>query len=397
MMAVEASPSRPRYTARWLDSPFVCVPPVAIAYVLLLLYRVAPYGYDLSALITLGDRFANPALTPPNVKIHERSPGYDGQFYYRVALDPFTSERTAHGIVLDHPAYRHQRILYPLTAWALALGRRDAIPTTLVIVNLFSLCGIAYLGGVYAQLVGRHPLWGLAFPLYPGFVLSLVRDLSEILAAGMLLGSLVALRCRAHNLATTFIVLAVLARETAMLAVAGAFGALVYQRFVTRSEFALPVRFVVVPSAVFVSWQIVMFFNWGTLTAVGVRAFDAPVIAFVDFLRSVAAFDTYVRKVWLIEVLGLIVFGGSVLWATLRSIGDSLYERTSWLLYTILILTLGRAVWVEDWAFLRATSEFYTFGTAVLLGSRTAVMLPAFAAMGASLAVLVRSFLLARH
>jgi hypothetical protein len=39
----------------------------------------------------------------------------------------------------DVPAYRYQRILYPVAARALALGNADLVPWTLIIVNVIAL------------------------------------------------------------------------------------------------------------------------------------------------------------------------------------------------------------------------------------------------------------------
>ena len=59
--------------------------------------------------------------------------GYDGQFAYWIARDPTPAVT---GAYLDVPAYRYQRILYPLLAWALAAGQAALVPWTLVAVNL---------------------------------------------------------------------------------------------------------------------------------------------------------------------------------------------------------------------------------------------------------------------
>ena len=42
---------------------------------------------------------------------------------------------------------------------------------------------LGLLGGLAAQEAGRHALWGLIVPGFPGFVMTLARDLSEITAA----------------------------------------------------------------------------------------------------------------------------------------------------------------------------------------------------------------------
>src|SRR5690349_2063764 len=54
--------------------------------------------------------------------------GYDGQFYLYIALDPLHARG-----YLDVPAYRYARPLYPLAARALALGRKGAVPWTLLL------------------------------------------------------------------------------------------------------------------------------------------------------------------------------------------------------------------------------------------------------------------------
>ena len=54
---------------------------------------------------------------PPGVMIGDpNAAGYDGQFYYRLALDPFNWNKTAFGITMDQ-SYRYTRIGYPALAW----------------------------------------------------------------------------------------------------------------------------------------------------------------------------------------------------------------------------------------------------------------------------------------
>src|SRR4029079_5166124 len=64
--------------------------------------------------------------------------GYDGQFFLYIARDPA-------GAVpyLDNPSYRYGRIVYPLAARGLALGRQDAIPLALIVLTLLAVerCG----------------------------------------------------------------------------------------------------------------------------------------------------------------------------------------------------------------------------------------------------------------
>src|SRR5206468_13025460 len=119
-----------------------------------------------------------------------KSSGFDGQFYYRLALNPFTSQATEFGITIDVPPLRHQRILYPLLTWILSLGRPSLVPMVLVLINFIALCVMGWIGGAFSQSLKQHALWGVFLPLYPGFLLVLSRDLVEILEVSLLLGSL---------------------------------------------------------------------------------------------------------------------------------------------------------------------------------------------------------------
>src|ERR1700758_5508700 len=90
---------------------------VVLGYGLLTLPILARNGFDPSVFIHAGDRFVDPAHleSPIIVKLH--ADGYDGQFYYRMALAPLRMQQAALGIRFDSPRWRVQRIVYPLLAW----------------------------------------------------------------------------------------------------------------------------------------------------------------------------------------------------------------------------------------------------------------------------------------
>jgi len=100
---------------------------------------------NLSRFIGVGTTFAQPGKTPIGITIASGS-GYDGQFYYRLALDPFDLRHTAYGITFDN-AYRVQRITYSLLVWLAAGGRHGLVSRSLVLVNVLAL---AVLAGVSA-------------------------------------------------------------------------------------------------------------------------------------------------------------------------------------------------------------------------------------------------------
>jgi len=112
--------------------------------------------------------------------------GYDGQFAYFIASDPLNAVP-----YLDVPAYRLQRILYPMLARLTALGQSAYVPMALVLVNMLALA----LGtGAFAILLEqeRSPLWiPVLFLCWFGTSQSLLYDLNEITALGLALWALV--------------------------------------------------------------------------------------------------------------------------------------------------------------------------------------------------------------
>jgi hypothetical protein len=166
----------------------------------------------LNLFIESGTRYSHPALMVPKVS-HVRGKGYDGQFYYRFAINPLNWHPTAYGITIDHP-YRYTRIGYSVVAWLLSAGgHASALPFMLVLVNLLCVAGLAWLGGLLAHESGRHALWGLLLAAYFGLVVSVGRDTSEPLADLCLLGGLLSYRHRRFVLAAFLIGYAVFTNE----------------------------------------------------------------------------------------------------------------------------------------------------------------------------------------
>jgi hypothetical protein len=171
---------------------------------------------DISRFIMSGvKKYSHPREMWPPIG-HVPLSGYDGQFYYRLALDPFNWRHAAYGITMDH-AYRYTRLGYPLLAWALSLGQARLLPLVLVAINLACVAAIGWLGGILARDAGRHALWGLLLVAYFGTVISVGRDTAEPLAGALMLGGLLALRRGRPGLAAALLACAVVTDETMLV------------------------------------------------------------------------------------------------------------------------------------------------------------------------------------
>jgi hypothetical protein len=210
--------------SRWpgLNRPIV---PAVIAFLAWLGFALARLEIwakgNITKFMLLGSGptgFTHAQQLPPGVALGDPGEaGYDGQFYYRLALDPFDWARTAFGITMDQ-SYRYTRIGYPILAWLVSAGQHEAVPSALVAVNLVCVAAMAFLGGMFARDSGRHALWGLAFAAYFGLVISVGRDTAEPLAEACMLAGLLAYRRSRWVLCACLFAAGAITRETILFA-----------------------------------------------------------------------------------------------------------------------------------------------------------------------------------
>jgi len=191
----------------WLR-PWHIVGLAALIYVALTLAR---YSGDPTKFALVGTRY-DPGLPGGTW-------GYDGQFAYQIARDPLGASR-----FLDVPAYRYQRILYPLVARVVAFGQGAFIPWTLIGVNWLALvAGTRFTEDILAGRGVSH-WYALSYGLFGGLMMAVRLDLTEPLAYALVQAGVLAyergpLRARG---AAGLLALAALAKETTLL-VAGGF------------------------------------------------------------------------------------------------------------------------------------------------------------------------------
>jgi hypothetical protein len=138
--------------------------------------------------------------------------GYDGQQAYAIAVDPCGASSK-----LDHPAYRYQRILYPMVARILVLGGEDLIPWSLLVVNLVAACaGVFFLSQLLIER-GVSAWWSLVPLLSFNYLISMRLDLNEPLAYALAIGGLWAFERKRMGWALVAFGLAGLAREAALV------------------------------------------------------------------------------------------------------------------------------------------------------------------------------------
>jgi hypothetical protein len=348
--------------------PVQVVGGVAVAYLVFVVVRLALLGYDPSAFVVAGAISTDPRETPTPVRVVVED-GYDGQFFYRLALNPFTTQRTELGVTMDNPPYRQQRILYPFVVWLLSLGRPEAVPTLMIAVNYASLCVLGWFSARLFQSFGHAPIWGVAVVIYPGLLISLSRDLAEVMEACLLVGSLVMLRQARAWAATALLSAAVLTRETATLVPVAMLLASVMSWLRGERQRVVKWYVIAVPLSLGAVWQAILLAIWRESAQLSTSYhIGVPFGGILPLAASTLKFETFSDWLWFSELCFFLALSIWVVMAWQTSQTD-LFYKVAWLCYGLLNVFLTTQVWADDNAYLRTMLEFYLFGSIVLVTS----------------------------
>jgi hypothetical protein len=359
-----------------LDNPLFTGAVSIVAAGIFVIVRLEFFAHgDITRFIDAGRAFVNPKLAPPGLHVVSGS-GYDGEFYYRLALDPADLHRTAFGITFDS-AYRVQRITYSAITWLVSAGHRSFVPIALVIVNIIGIGVLGFLGGIVAKDSKRRAIYGLLVVGYFGFLFSLGRDLTEISAASFLLAGIIALRREKAVLAGFMIALAALSRETA-LAFAVAYGLFSVYEIATRKR--SPGRkdlAWLIPGVVFVAWQIV---GWSVYRVLPIRADtgDNLRLPFTAMLPAIGHFIWTLPNghsvIWLGELIVLVTM--AVFAATsFKKTSGRRWEKVAWCLAVLIAVSLAPGIWRGEADF-RGFEDLYVLSSVLVLGSRRSLNIP---------------------
>ncbi len=318
---------------------------------ILFLYSLK-FDKNITGFLVIGDYFKAPQIWTSKTIIHNGSVGYDGQFYYYIANDPFISGRTFDHI--DFPAYRYQRIIYPLTAWLLSFGQPSLIPYMMVVVNLLAILLGTYFIILILELNGRSLWYSLFYPIFWGFLLCLLRSLPEPLAItlvvmavfaylkGNLLGQVIGLS------------LAALTQETTLM-VSMAF--LFY--FLRERDFRSSL-YLLIPFLGYLFWQSYIYLHFQTFSFIGgTQNFGPPFLGIIQKFFSLglggSLYEKWAEFMFLALVLVLIMTAFYEIFKYYSPL------TIAFLGYALLTSCFNRLIWVEPWSYARATLGLLVF------------------------------------
>ncbi|MEO6627019.1 MAG: hypothetical protein ABIP03_00470 [Aquihabitans sp.] len=399
---------------------------VALVFVGALLLRA---GGDASLLVHAGPPWTDAAQTRDSLTVQPADGAFDGQFFYRLGVAPWSTQPEVAGVTYDLPALRNARWGYGALAWLGSGGNPDLVPWTLLGLNLIAVTAIGAIGGALAGSAGRHRAWGALFVFWPGFAYSLSLDTSELVASAFVLGGLLALRHRYWLPSAVLLTAAVLTRDTTAVipfavAVSGAHAwmtnrpiqlsplhndvavvptkplspnelqvaatrqrslfataaANVRLRQITEARDTTEVGLIALVA--FGGWQLITRsrFHALPLTSSGDNNLSAPFGGLVDQVLKVVPPSGSAEALRLICIVGLVALLGTAGWTWRRSTAST-PERMAWLPAVVVVAVLNAYLWSGATAFMRATTEAGLLSIVVILSS-TRTRLLAFVGIG---------------
>jgi hypothetical protein len=350
---------------------------IAVAVVLVLVSgRLIRSHFESSYFIVAGSDFTDSTKTLSPV-IVKKGQGYDGQFFYRYALNPFSFTKQAYGVTVDHPSYRVQRIAYPFFAWILSFGGIPTlVPFALILLNIIAFAGIFFYTGKFITLVNGKKAHALLPLLLYGIYMSVARDLSEVAELFCLSATIYYLFKTRYLLFAIFATLTILSRETSMISLAPLTACVGYKVF--KNE--MPKRalaYGVIPFLIFAAWKIFIYINIPSISdaAAGYGSVDIPFRGIIRGFRENLDFSTTTATLqfffwmayfcWQLFFVVMLFKNNVFKWQGVSDNSGML--QIVYLAWLLLAICFSDNIYGDDWGFVRVFSQWNMIGFMLLI------------------------------
>ncbi|MEL6389731.1 MAG: hypothetical protein AAFQ02_06190 [Bacteroidota bacterium] len=326
---------------------------------------------DVGTFILLNEKRISAKEYDQNVT--PRNAGYDGQFFYRYALDPFSDDRVYqqgigdYGILIDDPSYRRSRVLYPTLAWALAFGQEGFVPYSLILVNVlaFVLLCVGFERVVVSVRAPAESCY-LSWFIF-GAYLSTARSLSDLLATTCLVWCYIFMTRQRYLAFTVVAAAALFSKETSafflapMMVWLGCRDMTWPTVFVTgfkRAVLALPVL-------AFILWKGFLSNLYGSTSSnfgdLWSKHFGLP---FVGMLESMNTGVMVVKAGYLVWTL--ILFGLCIRQIYRQRLALDVLQSFVWI-GLLLTVSFAQPIYTDHWSFVRVLAPIHVFGLLFLV------------------------------
>lgn len=306
---------------------------------------------DPSKFIVAGTDFYNP--TQWQDKIHlEEGQGYDGQFFFQYAHNPFSLLPQNHSKI-DLPGYRHQRIMYPALVWLLSFNNPTWIPGALILINFLAAVGLSFFILQFTK-TNNNWLQRLAPILAPGLLMSLSRDLSEVVATFFLVGSLYFITNKKPLLFAIFGASALLTRETEVVLL----GPIILWYLLQKQTSIFKKGISLLPIIILFIWKLILLKSWYPNYEAPTQNLTFPLLG---LMKSLWINFHFTGLKGLIELVFWLVYA-VLIGVTFRTSIKNILEQKSFFSspFPLIILAavgfsliFSEAIYIDDWAFVR--------------------------------------------
>jgi hypothetical protein len=323
----------------------------AVFLSVLFLYSLK-FNKNITGFMVIGDYFQARHIWTEKTLVHQGSVGYDGQYYYYIAHDPFILGQSYDHI--DFPAYRYQRIIYPLAVWLAAFGHSPLIPWMMVAVNLLGILFGTWFLILILKHFGRSPWYSLFYPASWGFLLCLLRSLPEPLAITFVVITVYFYLKGRTAWQVISLSLAGLTQETTLLV---AIGFLSYS--LGKKEFRQSL-YLLSPFMAYLLWQLYLYAHFRIFSFLGgTQNFGLPFQGILEKFILLCQGNPSYEKIS--ELLYLILITILIITALYDIYKDYNPLTLIFLGYSLMTTLLNHLIWVEPWSYARATLGLLVF------------------------------------
>jgi hypothetical protein len=295
--------------------------------------------WDPMAFVMVGGQFDG--------RVDNTSMGYDGQFIFQIARDPLNGWQ-----YVDIPAYRYQRILYPVLAGGISLGSEAALPWLLILINLISVTAGTW---VMEKMLTAHGLsrwYALGYGFFAGLWMGLRLDLTEPLAFLLVLAGLWAFESKQWGWSAVLFAGASLTREVTLAFAAGCAFSLLANRQVRLG--LVWGGAVVLP---FAAWQAVLWQWFGTIGVRSGGALSTP-IEWIPFHGWWGFAELNPQAFWVMSLLIVpvaVIPAIAAVWTAGRGLWQGQRSEAVWILFLngLLVAILPRSILLDPLGLIR--------------------------------------------
>jgi len=322
---------------------------VLVAYLLVLTAQLAvTYDWNPTGLINFG---TDTPPSPSGAYVEQGSKGFDGAYYYTMAKDPLLTGEGAKQLQQYDSEYRAGRIVYPLLSAAVGFGSDELIPWAMLLVNLAAVFVLVVAATKWLEDADRSRWYAVAIGLLPGVAMAVTRDLTDVAALAATVLGLLYWQRKQFSIAATVLSVALLTRETAILALAVPLWGLLTD----RKEYPLrSISTVLVPLGCFTFWQLYVKLQLGSVPVFSgmINQRELPFIGQIDALSTISQLSVG-AQLWTVTYM-LLITATAVLCIYLALKRKSVFTLAL-LVAGVLTVVAGSPYWEDPWSFARAT------------------------------------------